>query len=536
MALSRGKGERGQILVFVAAAFLVMLGVTAIGVDLGYGMLGQRNLQNTSDAAALAAATEILASGDANAAYNVARDLVMDSTNNEVDPPNTTSVPQGTSLTWGIEIGSDGVRVALRRPLTTFFARAIGIDTITVGARSHTGTSPMGVLPIAVKRYSDGDTRTQLGDGPNEDVSSVIDYVAAESQPQITEWPDPPWPNLLIQQAVGPASTASPGAELAILGNNADPNVPATGNAFNFWVGPHVRNLTSSPPMYLDPVTPSMTVQQWNNIEADLFLDRDGFMGNYPYVGQEIAAINGIDAQKTVGRMEDLYNPGDTVIAMVYDGTVHRKPNFELKMINPSDGKWSGSIPTLGFDTETPSGTPVQYQFRLTPVDDFSGSVTLTAEGLEDWETGDVKVHWRICDGGSCGSVDGAKDVVISMSAKDLTLEVWGQRSHRLHPPLDHISDEASTINIVGQSLGFSRYQLLVAGIQVGSSSFFITPKNGKVYDSVVPGQGSATFTLNLSGSNFADPSDPEWTALPGDVSWRHAAGINYNASSPATR
>jgi hypothetical protein len=55
---------------------------------------------------------------------------------------------------------------------------------------------------------------------------------------------------------------------IPILGQAADPNVPASGNDFNFWVGLHVRDLTSSPPTFLPPVEPSMTAQQWSDVEA----------------------------------------------------------------------------------------------------------------------------------------------------------------------------------------------------------------------------------------------------------------------------
>src|SRR5438105_1875180 len=56
---SRRGDERGQVIVLVLVALLVLLGMCAMVIDLGYLYWNQRSLQKTADAAALAGAMEL---------------------------------------------------------------------------------------------------------------------------------------------------------------------------------------------------------------------------------------------------------------------------------------------------------------------------------------------------------------------------------------------------------------------------------------------------------------------------------------------
>src|SRR5919202_586507 len=53
------RAERGQVLVLVAAMLVLLLGVAAIAIDVGYAYYGKRALQVSADAAALAGAAEL---------------------------------------------------------------------------------------------------------------------------------------------------------------------------------------------------------------------------------------------------------------------------------------------------------------------------------------------------------------------------------------------------------------------------------------------------------------------------------------------
>ena len=52
-------GERGVAVIYVAILLVVLLGVTALAVDVGYMMVVRNQLQNAADAAALAAARKL---------------------------------------------------------------------------------------------------------------------------------------------------------------------------------------------------------------------------------------------------------------------------------------------------------------------------------------------------------------------------------------------------------------------------------------------------------------------------------------------
>ena len=54
-----GRRERGQILPIVALALVVMLGISAFAIDVGYAYYAKRQLQSATDAAALAGAQDL---------------------------------------------------------------------------------------------------------------------------------------------------------------------------------------------------------------------------------------------------------------------------------------------------------------------------------------------------------------------------------------------------------------------------------------------------------------------------------------------
>src|SRR6478736_1151605 len=57
--LSRLSDERGQVIVFVVIAFVVLTAMVGVVIDVGYAYRTQRNLQATADAAALAGAQQL---------------------------------------------------------------------------------------------------------------------------------------------------------------------------------------------------------------------------------------------------------------------------------------------------------------------------------------------------------------------------------------------------------------------------------------------------------------------------------------------
>ncbi|HEX9016297.1 MAG TPA: pilus assembly protein TadG-related protein, partial [Chloroflexota bacterium] len=285
--------EDGQILIIVATAFFfVLVGAAATTVDLGNGMVQQRRLQNVSDAAAVAAAAELSRGSSASTAISVARDVVSSNTGGAVTIP-ATNTGSGTGLTAGIEVNtlSNGteVRVALQRQVSTYLAGAIGVKTMNVHARSRAGTAYQGIMPVAVKRFSAGDTSMAIDYSSNSPTANprkgeVWDAVANVSTGMIGQWPSPTLSqsansdvprspsNTAVAAAAGSTicDPTTAGPVVPFLGRDALANV-ANGNDFHFWIAPDIRNLTSMSPTYTNGVTGDTSAQNLKNLESTYF-------------------------------------------------------------------------------------------------------------------------------------------------------------------------------------------------------------------------------------------------------------------------
>jgi len=143
------RGERGQALVLFVMALAVLMGFTAMTIDVGLFLRERRNLQNAADAAALAGVLEL---------------------------PQSPAAAQLRAQEWAVQNGIDGtdgrqvesitvpqpdrIEVTIARPSTPFiFGRVLGLTSVDIRARavaevgSVTGTlglTPFGVLENAV--------------------------------------------------------------------------------------------------------------------------------------------------------------------------------------------------------------------------------------------------------------------------------------------------------------------------------------------------------------------------------------------------
>jgi Flp pilus assembly protein TadG len=182
--------ERGVAAVLVAIMIMMFLGFTALAIDIGYGYLTKNQLQDTGDAAALAGSGLLgnqydvcKAAGtpldsctvDAAAIIATAQDVAKQSTVADQNASATNfSIASGEVMIgrWDPTQTPDhfsttdpripnAVRVITRRdnnangPITTFFARIFGIDTMnvsTIATAALTGQSTAGPggLPLPV--------------------------------------------------------------------------------------------------------------------------------------------------------------------------------------------------------------------------------------------------------------------------------------------------------------------------------------------------------------------------------------------------
>jgi Flp pilus assembly protein TadG len=221
----KGKGRRGTVAALTAISSVALLGFVALAVDVGMLYNVRAELQRTADAAALAAAWELLdedaLSGtpemsleeqaarqaaatyaalnsvhnanpavDLNAENTIEGDIVLGYLSN----PNNLSQP--LCMTAPNQINS--VRVLVRRdsvrngPISLFFANVLGISTCelsasatatikdgVVGYRVTEETGPAELLPMALKKEKWDELLTGVAAGPIGDDYSYDEETGA---------------------------------------------------------------------------------------------------------------------------------------------------------------------------------------------------------------------------------------------------------------------------------------------------------------------------------------------------------------------
>jgi Flp pilus assembly protein TadG len=133
--------ECGQVVVITAALLPVLLGMTALAVDLGSYATDRRDLQNAADSIALAAGRELPDSSAAQAAAN------SWATKNGIDPSDMTVTVTGGST-------DPRVRVTISDTHRFSFIRVLGVEEADVGAtavaRKLSPASGSGVVPWSI--------------------------------------------------------------------------------------------------------------------------------------------------------------------------------------------------------------------------------------------------------------------------------------------------------------------------------------------------------------------------------------------------
>lgn len=138
--MSALRHESGQTLALAVLGLTVLLGVSALVLDVGSWLHVQRKLQSTADAAALAGA-QLLPESPGLAAQTA----VAYAERNDSD---------GSNITTSLSSANDQITVEAHATAPSFFARVFHIDSVDVGARATARAQPLGaaryVAPIAV--------------------------------------------------------------------------------------------------------------------------------------------------------------------------------------------------------------------------------------------------------------------------------------------------------------------------------------------------------------------------------------------------
>lgn len=216
--LFKGRGERGATAVLVALLLVVLLGIAALSIDLGYLFTTRNELQNIADGAALAAARKL---GSIYQPMDYAQQQAY-----VCDPAPIVAVAQelaakntslGMAAGAGVSIAAndviigrwsdwkgggaktenldqpDAVNVTVRRDglvnsaVATIFARVLGVNSVTVSATATaalTGQSTAGPgdlqLPIGISKYwFDNNTcKDEIKFSPTNDTDSCAGWTS----------------------------------------------------------------------------------------------------------------------------------------------------------------------------------------------------------------------------------------------------------------------------------------------------------------------------------------------------------------------
>ena len=120
----RQPGERGQVLIMMAMGMMVLLGIVALTIDVGFTYEHRRSLQNAVDAAALAGAAELPFSP--SAAEQKARTWAADS--------GITNADQLIIKIVSTNVANDTIKISVARDVRYRFATVLGLISNKVPA------------------------------------------------------------------------------------------------------------------------------------------------------------------------------------------------------------------------------------------------------------------------------------------------------------------------------------------------------------------------------------------------------------------
>jgi hypothetical protein len=171
----RLSSESGQTVVLMAAALVLLLGLAAFSVDVGYAYFARRSLQASADAAALAGAQRLPDSATATA---TARDYGTSGKNRDDsfgDVDETISLRCVSSLPGCDPYNAVAVQESAHVP--TFFGRVLGIDSFNIKAKATaayaTGIKPADIM-LVVDRTGSMCTDDNLQPFPDGECDDLI--------------------------------------------------------------------------------------------------------------------------------------------------------------------------------------------------------------------------------------------------------------------------------------------------------------------------------------------------------------------------
>lgn len=129
-----GHGSRGQVLPIVGLALVVLLGIAALAIDVGYWRYNQRIQQTAADSAAIAGASELAPQSLSVVTAAARQDATLNGFTHD-------GVNVNVQVNWPYNANTSEVEVIVGANHPNFFARIFGLNSQWVSARAVAGVS-----------------------------------------------------------------------------------------------------------------------------------------------------------------------------------------------------------------------------------------------------------------------------------------------------------------------------------------------------------------------------------------------------------
>jgi hypothetical protein len=164
------RGDRGMVLIFVAAGMLAFMSATMLALDVGNLMVARTQAQSSADSGALAGATALLFDdfNDRSSTGPAVRNAIAAATSpqNRVINVNASVLPGDVTFPTINRVRVQVFRSTARgNPVATFLGSMIGIRTVDVGAIATAEASPANA-ETCVKPFTIPDKWREVGNPP----------------------------------------------------------------------------------------------------------------------------------------------------------------------------------------------------------------------------------------------------------------------------------------------------------------------------------------------------------------------------------
>jgi Flp pilus assembly protein TadG len=512
------RDEHGQVVVIVALMFTVLLGFTALAIDIGRYYAERRYIQDAADAAALACARTYALGGTSATAWAAGEEILTDYNlaNDPLGISITIPAYDATGLTYTyydsivtpINLKSGilpvtnplGCRVALYVDVPTLFIQvaAPALETLALNARAY-AIAKGGFVPVVVPKYSNGP-----GPGDNTE-TGFIHHTMQDGQ----DW------QCTVNSDTGCTAAgntdSTDGREFVLFGAGQK---ATNDNSFRGYIALDIRDFTTTDVNgdlvhdAYNGVAPDASINTLKDFEATWI--REGYPGpdicavsaTEFLACAQVAVINGASAGIFVPEIEDRYKVGDTILAQLYDGTVKTIPNFTISYPNLVVAGCTDPCST------TVANQNIEFTFSYQYAQsDAQVTTTFVADnGTVTGGTGDAYNPWAYplgsC-GGTCTAATGtfATNPTPDRNGDTDYTQIWSGIT------LANVPKGIYTVFLQGQSgapyPNASQLQVVTVNVADQKRQFFIDTSDTYVNTaSAVSTARTATYTIRVTEGN----------------------------------